>query len=100
MIYTLNPSSADFSKNLTANFQETDNRFHQVDIRFEKTEHKIDVLRKDMDAGFEKVNTRLDSLESSMNHRFNIFGWVMGLGFGLLSAVVGTLCVLVAKAIA
>jgi DNA anti-recombination protein RmuC len=47
-------------------FEQVDQRFEQVDQRFDRVEGEFREIRKEMKAGFERIDDRLDSFQRTM----------------------------------
>lgn len=50
-------------------FEHVDSRFDEVEQRFEKVENEAQGLKKEMQEGFAKISTQLDTLRDEVVHR-------------------------------
>jgi tetrahydromethanopterin S-methyltransferase subunit G len=47
-------------------FERVDKRFEQIDQRFDRAEGEVREIRREMKAGFDRIDGRLDSLQRTM----------------------------------
>ncbi len=80
-------------------------RFEAVDKRFEAMDKRFEALQREMIARFEAVDKRFEALQretnarfeavdkrfEAMDKRFTQLQWIIGLGFSLMAALMGTL---------
>jgi len=57
----------DFARHVDRRFDEVDRRFDEVDRRFDEVNGRLDRLEDRIEAGFAKVDTRIDALHHAMN---------------------------------
>ncbi len=93
----------------TAHFQASEKRFEAVEKRFEAVEKRFEALQREMNARFEalqrEVMARFEAVDKrfealvretnarfeAMDKRFTQLQWIIGLGFGLMAGLMGTL---------
>ncbi len=92
-------------REMMARFEAVDKRFEAMDKRFEAMEKRFEALQREMIARFEAVDKRFEALVretnarfeavdkrfEAMDKRFTQLQWIIGLGFSLMAALMGTL---------
>lgn len=65
--------------------QQMDKRFEQVEKRFEQVERRFEQI----DKRFEQVDKRFGLMLDQMNRRFSSLQWMIGVGFTVISVLIG-----------
>ncbi|MEJ5347358.1 MAG: hypothetical protein WHS46_01540 [Desulfosoma sp.] len=66
-------------------------RFEAVDKRFEAMEKRFEAMQRETNARFEAMQRETNARFEAMDKRFTQLQWTIGLGFGLMAAIMGTL---------
>ncbi len=87
----VSPVSRTFEKDLNANFQvvdalekSTNDRFHQNNIRWEKSDAEFQLLRQSI----EHLDEKVERLDKKVDKQGSMMMWVMGFGFVVLSTLI------------
>ena len=72
-------------------FEQVDKRFEQVDKRFEQVDKRFEALQHQMDKRFEAMQLQMDKRFDQVDKRFTQLQWLIGLGFGGISILMGVL---------
>ncbi|MEM9424388.1 MAG: hypothetical protein AAF975_06345 [Spirochaetota bacterium] len=70
-------------------FEQVDKRFEQIDKRLEQVDKRFEDMYRYMDKRFEQVDKRFEDMQRYMDKRFAAQQWFMGVGFGLIIAILG-----------
>ncbi len=72
--------------------REIQNAHFQVsEKRFEAMEKRFEALQREMNARFEAMQRETNARFEAMDKRFTQLQWIIGLGFSLMAALMGTL---------
>ncbi len=78
-------------REMIARFEAIDKRFEALQremiARFEAVDKRFEALQRETNARFEAVDKRFEA----MDKRFSQLQWIIGLGFSLMAALMGTL---------
>lgn len=72
--------------------QQMDKRFEQVEKRFEQVEKRFEQIDKrleQVDKRFEEMDKRFGLMIDQMNKRFHSLQWMIGIGFTVISLLIG-----------
>ncbi|MEJ5348230.1 MAG: hypothetical protein WHS46_06040 [Desulfosoma sp.] len=85
-------------REMIARFEAVDKRFEAMDKRFESLQREMIARFEAVDKRFEATDKRFEAMQRETNARFEAMDkrffqlqWTIGLGFGLMAALMGTL---------
>ncbi|QJR22749.1 hypothetical protein BREVNS_1999 [Brevinematales bacterium NS] len=73
-------------------FEQVEKRFEQVEKRFEQVEKRFEQIDKrleQVDKRFEEMDKRFGLMIDQMNKRFHSLQWMIGIGFTVISLLIG-----------